>query len=140
MQVSKEILNEIADNLEAGFKCYLNRDNFELVTFPDPDQYSEMDNKAWKDELTKVRKNKKMLIEIEKMMTTDAFRVMSQFADSLPNNSTKISLITALEGRKPFANFKYQIDNSGEYRELWFAFRRQKNIEWIENQLSFEIH
>ena len=140
MPVSSEILNEIADNLEAGFKCYLNRANFELVTFPDPDQFSDMDSDAWKDELTKVRKNKKKFIEIENMMTSDAFRVMAQFADSLPNNSTKIRLVTALEGKKPFANFKHQVDNSGEYRELWFAFRRQKNIEWIQEQLNFEIH
>ncbi|HEX7844652.1 MAG TPA: UPF0158 family protein [Chitinophagaceae bacterium] len=126
MQVSRDILNEIADNLEMGFKCYLNRGSLELVAFPDPDQYSDMDNYTWKDELSNLRKNKKKLIEIEKTMPSDSFRVMEEFVLSLPNNSTRIRLVTALEEREPFANFKQQIDNSGQYREQWFAFRRQK--------------
>ena len=88
----------------------------------------------------KLRKNKKKFIEIEQMLPSDRFRFMAEFVESLPNNRTKIGLLTALEGRKPFANFKHQINNSGEYREQWFAFRTQKNIEWIQNELRFEIH
>ena len=123
--------------MEAGFKCFLHRDTFEVVTYLDSEQYADMDPKDWKEEITKVRRNKKKFIEIESMTSSDSFKVMEQFVDSLENNSTKIRLLTSLEGQKPFANFKHQIDNSDEYRELWFAFRRQKSIEWIQNQLSF---
>lgn len=140
MEVPKEILNEIADNLEAGFICYLHRDTFELVAIPDPDQHLYMEGDIWKEEMSKVRKNKKKFIVIEQMMPSDEFRVMADFVDSLPHNEIKIRLLTALEGQKPFANFKHQINNSGEYREQWFAFRRQKILEWIQNELRFEIH
>ena len=61
---------------------------------------------------------------------------MEEFVDSLENGPTKIRLLTSLQGRKPFANFKHQIENAAECRELWFAFRRQKNIEWIQDRLS----
>lgn len=137
MQIPKKILNEIVGNMEVGFICYLHRDTFEVVAFPDPDQFSDMDLEAWKEDIGKFRKNKKKFIEIEKMGSSEGFRVMEEFVDSLENSSTKIRLLTALEGKKPFANFKFQIDNSGEYRELWFAFKRQKNIEWIQNQINF---
>lgn len=140
MKVPKELLNEIADSMEAGFKCYLHRNTFELVTFPDPDQHLDMESDVWKEEMSKVRKNKNKFIEIEQMLPSDGFKVMADFVDSLPNNTTKIRLLTALEGQKPFANFKHQINNSGEYREQWFVFRRQKNIEWIQNELRFENH
>ncbi len=140
MEVPKEILNEIADNLELGFKCYLSVNTLEIISFPDPDQYSDMENDVWKEEITKFRKGKKKFIEIEQMIPSDGFRVMADFVDSLPDNSTKIRLQNALEGRKPFANFKYQVNNSDEYREQWFTFRRQRNIEWIQNKLRFETH
>ena len=136
MEVSKEILNDIADNLEAGYKCFIHMDTCEVVTYLNPDQYPEMDPKDWKEEIGKVRKAKKKFIEIESMKTFQSFKVMEEFVDSLENNSTKVRLLVALEGKKPFANFKHQIENSGDYREFWFSFRREKNIKWVQDQLS----
>ena len=136
MEVPKEILNDIADSMEAGFKCFIHRETFEVVSYLNPDQYPEMDPKDWKDEIDKVRKNKKKFIEVEAMTSSDSFRVMEEFADSLENNATRVRLLTALQGRKPFANFKHQIENSGDFRNLWFEFRREKNIEWVANQLT----
>ena len=138
MEISKEILNDIADNLEIGLKCFIHRETFEVVSYPDPEQHFDMDSDDWKEVISKVKKNKKKFIEIEGMTSSESFKVMEEFIESLDNSDTKIRLMTALEGRKPFANFKNQIDNSGEYREQWFVFKRQKNIEWVQNQLSFQ--
>ncbi|MEQ1675892.1 MAG: UPF0158 family protein [Chitinophagaceae bacterium] len=139
MEVSKEILNEIADSLQSGFKCFIHRDTGEVVTYMDPDQFPNMDLKDWKEEISKVRKYKKKFIEIEGMNSSANFRIMEEFVDTLDNSSTRIRLLTALEGHKPFANFKIQIDNSGDYRELWFSFQQQKTVEWVLNQLNLEI-
>ena len=138
MEVPTETLNDIADSMEAGFKCFIHRETLEVVTYLDPDRYPDLDPKDWKEEIGKVKKNKKYFIEIEDMDSRESFRVMAEFAESLENNTTKIKLLTALEGHKPFANFKHQIENAGEFRELWFAFRKEKNIEWIQNQLQTE--
>jgi hypothetical protein len=32
MEISKEILNDIADGVEAGFKCFVHEDTHEIVT------------------------------------------------------------------------------------------------------------
>jgi len=138
MEISKEILNDIVDTMEIGLKCFLHRETFEVVSYPDPEEHLDMDPEDWEEAIGKVKKNKKKFIEIEAMTSSDSFKVMEEFIESLDNNDTKIRLVTALEGRKPFANFKHQIDNSGEYRELWFAFKRQKSIEWVQNQLTFQ--
>jgi hypothetical protein len=137
MEVSKEILNDIA---EAGFKCFFHKDTHEIVTYLDPDGYPEMDLANWKEEIAKVKKNRKKFIEIESMNSSESFKVMEEFVYSLDNNPTKIRLLTALEGHKPFANFKHQIENSDHERQLWFAFRREKNIQWVDNQLNLKTH
>lgn len=138
MEISKEILNDIVDTMEMGLKCFLHRETFEVVSYPDPEEHLDMDPEDWEEAIGKVKKNKKKFIEIEAMTSSGSFKVMEEFIESLDNSDTKIRLVTALEGRKPFANFNHQIDNSGEYRELWFAFKRQKSIEWVQNQLPFQ--
>jgi hypothetical protein len=105
MEVPKEILNNIADSLEAGFKCFIHRETHEVVEYLDPDRYPEIDPKDWKEEIGKIKKNKKKFIEIENMDSRESFRVMEEFAESLENSTTKIRLLTALEGHKPFAKF-----------------------------------
>jgi len=139
MEVSKEILYDIADSLDAGFKCFIDRQTLELVTYIDPDRYPGMDPRDWKEEISKIKKNRNKFIEIESMDSKISFNVMEEFANSLENNPTKIRLLIALEGNKPFANFKHQIENSGVYRELWFAFRLEKNIEWVQSQLIAKL-
>ena len=139
MEVSKEILNNIAGNMESGFKCFIHRETLEVVTYRDMDEdLFYMEANPWKEEIKKIKKGKKKYIELANMDSRDSFKVMEEFANTLENNSTKIRLLTALQGKRPFANFKFQVDNSGKYREQWFAFRREKIIEWIQDRLSFE--
>jgi hypothetical protein len=41
----------------------------------------------------------------------------------------------ALRRPKPFANFKFDIDNSGLYRQKWFDFKKLQMIEWVRGQV-----
>ena len=123
--------------MEAGFTCFIHKDTHEVVEYITEDDYPDVDPKDWKEEKDKIKKNKKKFIEIERMNSFESFKCMEEFIHSLENIPTKNRLLQAITGRKPFANFKYQIDNSGEYRDSWFAFRREKTIEWIQNQLEF---
>ena len=137
MQVSNEILDNIASEMQAGFTCYIHRDTLEVVAIPDKDRFFGMEMDAWKKDLEKIKKAKKKFIEIEKMESSRSFNVMAEFANFLPDCPTKIRLITALEGHKPFANFNLQIHHAADYREDWFKFRHAKIIEWISSQLEY---
>lgn len=44
----------------------------------------------------------------------DSFQIMAGFADSLDDTRLQDKLINALNKSKPFRNFKWQIDNSGD--------------------------
>ena len=141
MNVPFEILNKIADNMEAGDKCFIHKKTLELITYPDDyllDMYSEDDEEIlpWKEVIEKVSSDPDSYIEIEKMYSSRSYEVMEEFIDSLENSYEKIRLMKAIIGKKPFANFKFQIDNCGVEREMWFKFRREKNIEWVRKQLE----
>ena len=136
VELSKEILNTIAENLESGEKCFIHKLTGELVSYPDDDSFDfEEDINPWQDDKDKVEADS-AFVEFEKMPSKISFQVMEDYANSVNNREVKIRLLTALDGKKPFANFKHQIDNLGEWRELWFDFRRKKNIEWVREQLS----
>src|SRR5215203_2312984 len=107
MEVSRNILNQIADNLEAGEICFIHKDTLEIVTYPDEDVFhdTELLEETWQEEIQKVDNNEKF-IAIEKMNSHDTFKVMEDFAEALEDRTMKIRLLTALDGKKPFANFK----------------------------------
>ena len=139
MGISQQILSDLADDIEMGFVCFIHKETFEVVSYPDPDRFGDMETEMWKSEISKIKRQKKKFIQIEKKDSFQKFKVMRQFVDSLENNSTKVALLIALEGPKPFANFKDNIHNSGDYRDLWFAFLKKRNIEWIRNQIDSEL-
>ena len=43
MELSKEILNDIAGNLDAGMKCFIHKTTHEVVTIPDEDRFPGID-------------------------------------------------------------------------------------------------
>ena len=63
MEVSDYILNEIADHLDTGFRCYLNKKSLELVTYPS-DSYVSFEPEMWEAEIRNVKKSIKDFIEI----------------------------------------------------------------------------
>ncbi|MBK9018395.1 MAG: hypothetical protein IPM82_32545 [Saprospiraceae bacterium] len=73
-------------------------------------------------------------LEIEPMPSYLAFQVMEDFVETTPR-ALKARLLMALEKRKPFQHFNHEIDNSGDWRERWFAFRSEKYRAWVSGQL-----
>ncbi|HEY5369759.1 MAG TPA: UPF0158 family protein [Hanamia sp.] len=138
-KIPKHILNDIADQMEAGMKCFIHKTTYEVVSVPDENRFPEMDwedeEGPWKEDIDKIFGNPEY-IEIEKMESSDSFSIMEDFALSLPEGATKIRLITAIEGHKPFGNFNHQIHNAGKEKEQWFQFRRERDIEWVKDQLE----
>ena len=139
MKVSKEVIREIIDELDTGFKCFINIETHEVVSFPDEDRFSDMDPDDWQEFIDKVENNREKYKEIEGPTSRESFSIMEAFVDYIDSKSLKIRLLQALEGRKPFANFKLQIDNSGTYREIWFEFKRNWMNEFVSEKLHNEI-
>ncbi len=118
-----------------GLKTYLQKETLEVIAIPDPDQMDDF-KEYWKEDMKKIRQNKKKLIEIDPMPSYESFKMMENFVESIEDNIVRGRLLQAIGGRKPFANFKIEIDHSGHYRELWFAYKNEQTLNWIRDQVE----
>jgi len=136
--LSAEQIKEIAEQLEVGFDCFLNKHNSELIFLRgDEDDFLGVEeDDAWADARKKINDNPDDYYTIEKMGPRDSFSVMEEFAHTIDSGRLKEELIRALNHKKPFRQFKYLIDDSGEYRQKWFDFKSKKMIEWVVAELD----
>nr|WP_315421790.1 UPF0158 family protein [uncultured Pedobacter sp.] len=138
--LTSEQIKEIADTIDCGFVCHWNIKNNSLIFIPNDEGFDPADNDAWDEDIKELKTNSSEYKEIEKPDSTESFRFMEDFTDELPDNTRiKVTLIEALNKRKPFREFKYEIDNSGDYRQLWFDFKNQKMIEYVNNKIDYII-
>lgn len=135
--ITAQQIKEIADELDTGMRCFWNRKTNELIYVPDEMSMPDFDIEPWQDEFDKMEDYAGDYVEIERPQSRDSFQFMEEFAESLPDDlKLKSTLVRALERKKPFREFKYEIDNSGEYREEWFAFKDSKLRQWVKDQIE----
>jgi hypothetical protein len=135
--LTNNIIKEIAEQLDCGFRAFIHKTSGEAVFIPDEINYPDIEMEAWESEIELLKENYSDYHEIEKWTSNESFLIMADFAKQLTENSEfQHRLINALNNRKPFRNFKFIIENSWEYREQWFAFRNEKQQEYVEKKLN----
>ena len=125
IKLSENQIEEIADYLDCGLICLYNIETKEIITITEFDDYPDSDEFNWDD-----------IIEFEKMNSNDSFDLMIYFVEQLNDCLLKEKLINVLNRSKPFKNFKFQIDNSDEYRQKWFDFKNKSYVEYVKLQLE----
>ena len=114
INLTQEQIKEIAEELDMGFRCLVNKTNGELLFFPDTLKLYDIDTEAWEEEIDKFENNPSDYAEIKALESWNSFEIMEDFIKTITdNNKLKEKLINALQRRKPFREFKYVIDNSG---------------------------
>ncbi len=136
IRISKEQVREIAEYLDCGMKCYLNKETGELKTIIEFDNSPYADEELWEDVLQELEENWDKYDEIPKMESHESFGLMADFTESINDKDLRTALINALNKGHPFRNFKWVIDNSGIYRQKWFDFKNQRLIQWVKDQLD----
>ncbi|MBC8180115.1 hypothetical protein H8E88_03225 [candidate division KSB1 bacterium] len=136
VKLSEKQIKEIADLLDAGLKCYLNKRTYEIKEIIDFDSHPDADPKNWQEIIDELDEHFEDYIEFNRMPSNKAFRVMEDFIDEVDDEKFKKRLYWILSKGHPFRNFKDEIDYNGDYREKWFAFKLQKYIEWVEDQIN----
>jgi len=61
---------------------------------------------------------------------------MSAFADQLSDKNLQSRLFDTLRKNKPFKEFKFVIDNSGDFRQQWFDFKNKWQQDFVARQLN----
>jgi hypothetical protein len=131
-------INAISQELQCGFICNIHKETMENVLLPDFNMRDYAEEGDWEEAIQEVEGNPESYISIEPMDSRESFGVMEDFAlYEVPEGKLKERLIRALERKGPFQNFKWEIDNSGEYRQKWFDYRDQRYNEFVRQQLEF---
>lgn len=138
----KKLIFKIADELLAGFVCFLNPDTLEIESMPeiflqDPEEF-ELITGGSADDFGGNHKSWSKCIEIEPMHSHESYKVMENFTDQLEDTTFQQKLFNALNRRKPFANFKFLVENS-DYRQQWFDFRLKQWEYYVWNIISLDI-
>ena len=130
-------VKEIAEQLDCGFRCFWHKTDGELLFFPDTLKHYDMDTSAWSEEMEKFDNNFDEYKEIDGLESHDSFEIMADFVETLSDsNNLKNRLISALNQNRPFREFKFMIDNSGEYRQKWFEFKDRRLQEWVTDRFN----
>lgn len=138
MKLTEKQIAEIADNLDSGMRCFYNLKTCEIKTLPNFDSWIGVDEELWDEESKKIDDNWADNFEFEGFESHDSFKIMADFTESVDDTRLKEKLINALNRPKPFQNFKWQIDNSGEYRQKWFDFKKMRYIQWVKEQIDLK--
>ena len=134
--MTDEQIADIADNLDCGLRCFVHRETKAIVTTPDAINGLESDSELWDDAIEEIENHFDSYVEIEKMNPNASFRLMQNFVETVEDERLWDKLDQALNRPKPFKNFKFEVDNSGPYRQKWFDFKRQRLMEWVKGQLT----
>ena len=134
---NKNIIKEIAENIDCGFNCYYNSKTNEIITIPNFLNISdEEDFKEFiQEDLEKINKQKADFVKFEVLESSELFKIMERFVEQIPDQKFKSELENVLYKKKPFQNFKYLINNS-DYRQKWFDFKQIELERIVENQLN----
>ena len=132
----QKVVTEIADSIDAGLTCFLNLDTLEMEEIHENDLelfYDDQDDDEndSSDEPEMKHFEWENFLEVEPLESNESFRIMEAFAENLEDNRFQNKLVNTLRNRKPFANFKFAIDNS-PYRQQWFGFKKK----WLENYVK----
>jgi hypothetical protein len=131
MVLTVEQLREIASEQQIGMQVFINIKSGEIVSLPDPDKLPSVEDGIWKDQRKKIKSNKEDYFEFESMGSRESYQIMEDFAGQVDDQKLREKLLDALNRPKPFSQFKWVIDNSGEYRQKWFEFRDARHVEWV---------
>lgn len=137
MKLTDKQIEEIADDLDSGMKCFYNIRTGEIKTIINSDSWICADEEPWEEDIKEIEENLNNYVEFNGFSTQESFRIMADFAENVDNDSLQKKLVNALNKSKPFGNFKWQIDNSGDYRQEWFNFKKARYIDRVKDQINF---
>jgi len=131
-----DIVKEIAEQLDSGFRAFIHKTTGQLLFVPDSNNYSDIDLDSWDEELEQLENNFSDYYEIDKWTSSEAFEIMTEFVDQLTDINLQNRLFDALRKNKPFREFKFIIDNSGDFRQQWFDFKNKWQQDFVARQLN----
>lgn len=135
-KIGFERIKELAQDLECGFKLYINTDSLETKTILSSYDSFGLEDNIWDDEMKQIEDNWKNYEIIEPPSSRDGFEIMESFLQKVSDPDIERDLSMALRLKSPFANFKAIVESS-KARVDWFKHKSESYIEYLTRQLEW---
>jgi Uncharacterised protein family (UPF0158) len=139
ISIPNKVIEEIADQLDCGMKCYIKKSTGALVAIIDDENLIDPDDVAIQKEIKQIRDNPSEYIEIENMDSRESYNVMLDFVDEVQDQEFQAKLMKALNASGPFRGFKSALASSEECRKKWFDYKKTRCIEHVKMQISSNL-
>lgn len=117
------LLEEIVESLDTGFIVFVHRHTFELLSYPDPAHWSELDAlDQWLAIKDRLEAEAADFVEIAPLSSKESYQIMQDFAQQVQDARLRERLLEALRSPKPFRHFRHMVDESDE-ADAWRAYR-----------------
>ncbi len=131
-----QVIQPIAQAIDAGFICFLNLDTLEMEEIRQNSSFFDDDTEEELEELSHYEWSN--CLQFSPPETEVSFRIMYDFAWQLKDEKLKTKLISVLEQKKPFANFKRTIDSSA-FRKSWFEYKDMALQNHVREQIALHL-
>jgi hypothetical protein len=136
MKISKQQIEEIADNLDRGMRCFYNLKTGEIKTLLNLETWIDVDEEVWQEDSKEIDENRDDYFEFKGFNAYEFFQIMADFAESIDDIVMHNKLIDGLNRTKSFQRFKREIYNSNYYRRQWIDFKIMCYIQEVEKQID----
>ncbi len=136
MFITSKHINEIAQELEAGMKVYINKETSEIKPFFDVDDLGGITG-FWEKDIEEIENKWCDYVIISKMESWEEYKVMEAFMEEVEDEALQEKLVNVLERKSPFGHFKSIVGRSS-FRQNWFDFRLRKYETYVKDQLELE--
>jgi hypothetical protein len=95
MKLTQDQIQEIAQELDCGMKCFYNLKTDEILAIPDLDNCLDIPDELAIEEYNKLYDNQNDYFEFQEFESRDFFNIMADFVKSLDNTKLQAKLINA---------------------------------------------
>jgi hypothetical protein len=139
ISIPDKIIEEIAENLDCGMKCYLQIATSVIITAINDEYLFDGDVDEIDSNINNVKVNPSDFIEFLAMDSRESYNVMVDFTAEINDHEFQAQLIQSLNGTSPFRRFKSKLDYSEHYRQKWFDFKKRRYIDFVKAQIENEL-
>ncbi len=136
VQLTPEMIKEIADQLDMGMKCFYHIPTGELEYYPDEFKHAGFDEEMWAEAMEKVEENFGEYIPFTGIESHESFEIMEDFINEITDTGIQEKFAEVIQRRKPFQQFKNLLPDYPDLRQQWFVYKDKRNIEYVEEQLE----
>jgi Uncharacterised protein family (UPF0158) len=135
--ITPEKINEIAQELDCGMKCFYHIATGDIESYPDELKgHAGFEEEFWKDTIKKVTKNYRQYISFEGMESHESFRLMETFIGSINDEKTRMYFEETIQRKKPFQQFKFCLQEHADFQQQWYQFKNEQLEKWVKDQLK----